>query len=241
LPSRVERALAELTAWGCVTADSFEGLRALLVPEEKRAPFGTSERHRRNKTVTSVEFAGRWSLLRTLPPKDLEAQKPIMAGREEAIEAFARALLRRYGIVSRRILERESLSASWFELIRVYRRLEARGEIRGGYFVSGLSGEQFAMPEAIGLLRSIRKMATKGELIAISGADPLNLAGILTSGPRIAAIAAHRILLRDGVPVAALKAGQVFSLERQSEEQDHAIERAVRVGSMPPALRPYYA
>jgi ATP-dependent Lhr-like helicase len=241
LPSRVERALAELTAWGCVTADSFEGLRALLVPEEKRAPFGTTERHRRNRTVTSVEFAGRWSLLRMPQPKDLETQKPVIAGREEAIEAFARMLLRRYGVVSRRILERESLSASWFELIRVYRRLEARGEIRGGYFVSGLSGEQYAMPEAIGLLRSIRKMAPKGELIAISGADPLNLAGILTSGPRVAAITAHRILLRDGVPVAALKAGQVFSLEHQSEEQDRVIERAIRVGSMQPALRPYYA
>jgi ATP-dependent Lhr-like helicase len=241
LPSRVERALAELTAWGCVTADSFEGLRALLVPEEKRAPFGTSERRRRNKTVTSVEFAGRWSLLRMPRPEDLKAQKPTIAGREEAVEAFARVLLRRYGVVSRRILERESLSASWFELIRVYRRLEARGEIRGGYFVSFLSGEQFAMPEAIGLLRSIRKTAAKDELIAISGADPLNLAGVLTLGPRIAAITAHRILLRDGVPIAALKAGQISPLERQSEEQDHVIERAIRVGSMPPTLRPYYA
>ena len=241
LPSRVERALAELTAWGCVTADSFEGLRALLVPEEKRSPFGISERHRRNKMVTSVEFAGRWSLLRILQPKDLEAQKPIIAGREEAIEAFARVLLRRYGVVTRRILERESLSVSWFELIQFYRRLEARGEIRGGYFVSGLSGEQFAMPEAIGLLRSTRKTTAKHELIAISGADPLNLAGILTSGPRIATITAHRILLRDGIPIAALKAGQLTALGPQSQEHDHVIERAIRVGSMPPALRPYYA
>jgi ATP-dependent Lhr-like helicase len=176
-----------------------------------------------------------------LQPKDLEAQKPIIAEREEAIEVFARVLLRRYGVVSRRMLERESLSASWFELIRVYRRLEARGEIRGGHFVSALSGEQYALPEAIGLLRSIRKTTAKNELIAISGADPLNLAGILTSGPRIAAIAAHRILLRDGVPIAALKAGQVFSLDCQSEEPGNAIERAIRVGSMQPALRPYYA
>jgi ATP-dependent Lhr-like helicase len=97
------------------------------------------------------------------------------------------------------------------------------------------------MPEAIGLLRSIRKTPAKDELIAISGADPLNLAGILTSGPRIAAITAHRILLRDGVPIAALKAGQVTGLERQSEEQDLLIERAIRVGSMSPTLRPYYA
>jgi ATP-dependent Lhr-like helicase len=242
LPSRAERALAELTAWGCVTADSFEGLRALLVPEEKRAPFGTSERRKQSKTLTSVEFAGRWSLLRKLQANDLEAQAPAAAaGREEAIETFARVLLQRYGIVFRRILERESLNASWFELIRVYRRFEARGEIRGGYFVSGVSGEQFARPEAIGLLRSIRKTEAKGELIAISGADPLNLAGILIPGPRIAAITAHRILLRDGIPVAALKAGQVTALEGHTEEQDRVIERALRVGSLAPALRPYYA
>src|SRR5207248_5376436 len=110
--------------------------------------------------------------------------------REAAIEIFARILLRRYGIVFRRLLERESFKVSWYELGRVYRRLEARGEIRGGHFVSGISGEQFALPEAIGLLRSIRKSPTKGELIVISGADPLNLVGVLTPGPRVAAITA---------------------------------------------------
>ena len=241
LPSRVEQALAELTARGCVTADSFEGLRALLVPEEKRTPFGAAERRRQHRSVTSVEFAGRWSLLRKPQPTDLEAQRDDVEGREEAIEAFARVLLRRYGVVSRRMIERESLRVSWFELIRVYRRLEARGEIRGGYFVGGLSGEQFARPEAIGLLRSIRRTRAKDELIAISGADPLNLAGILTPGPRVPAITAHRILLRDGVPVAALKAGQMIALVREPGELDSALERALRVGSMSPELRPYYA
>jgi ATP-dependent helicase Lhr and Lhr-like helicase len=240
LPSRVEQALAELTAGGCVTADSFEGLRALLVPEDKRTPFGAAERRRQHRSVTSVEFAGRWSLLRVPQPRDLEAQAHHVEGREEAIEALARVLLRRYGVVSRRMIERESLRVSWFELIRVYRRLEARGEIRGGYFVNGLSGEQFARPEAIGLLRSIRRARAKDELIAISGADPLNLAGILTPGPRIPAIKAHRVLLRDGVPVAALKAGQVIALEREAGEPDGILERALRVGSMSPELRRYY-
>jgi ATP-dependent Lhr-like helicase len=234
LPSRIEQTLAELTARGCVTADSFEGLRALLVPAEKRAPFSSTEKRRHHKSVTSVEFAGRWSLLR--PPTNENGE-----GREDAIEAFARVLLRRYGIVFRRMLERESLKISWFELGRIYRRLEARGEIRGGYFVSGVSGEQFALPEAIGLLRSIRKAAAKGELIAISGADPLNLAGILSPGLRIAAITAHRILLRDGLPIAALKAGKVIAFEDESEKPDQIIERALRVGKMLPALRPYYA
>jgi ATP-dependent Lhr-like helicase len=142
--------------------------------------------------------------------------------------------------VFRRILEKESINVSWFELVRIYRRLEARGEIRGGYFISGVSGEQFALPEAIGSLRSIRRTPGKGELIAISGADPLNLAGILTPGPRVAAISTNRILLRDGIPIAALKAGEIITLEREAGESGPTIERALRVGNMSPSLRPYY-
>jgi ATP-dependent helicase Lhr and Lhr-like helicase len=176
-----------------------------------------------------------------LAPAASEAEAAGNAGRQESIEAFARVLLRRYGVVSRRIAEKESLHVPWFELIRVFRRLEARGEIRGGYFVGGLSGEQFARPEAIGLLRSIRKTAGRGELIAISAADPLNLVGVLAPGPRVAAITAHRILLRDGVPIAALKAGQVIALDRQTAEPERSIESALRVGTMPSKLRPYYA
>jgi ATP-dependent Lhr-like helicase len=144
-------------------------------------------------------------------------------------------------VVSRRISEKESLHVSWFELIRVFRQLEARGETRGGYFVGGLSGEQFARPEAIGLLRSIRKAKAKGEFIAISAADPLNLIGILTPGPRIPAVTSHRILLRDGVPIAALRAGQVIELERQRMEAGRSIQNALLVGTLPPKLRPYYA
>jgi ATP-dependent helicase Lhr and Lhr-like helicase len=241
LPSRVERALAELAARGYVTADGFEGLRALLLPEDKRAPFRGALRRKHHKSVTSVEFGGRWSLLRRMLTVPCEAEAPGSVGREESIEVFARVLLRRYGVVSRRIAEKESLHVSWFELIRVFRRLEARGEVRGGYFVGGLSGEQFARPEAIGLLRSIRKAKAKGELVAISAADPLNLVGILTPSPRIAAVGAHRILLRDGVPIAALKAGQVFALERQTAEPERSIKDALRVGTMSPKLRPYYA
>jgi ATP-dependent helicase Lhr and Lhr-like helicase len=241
LPSRVERALAELTAQGCVTADGFEGLRALLLPEQKRAPFGIAQRRRHHKSISSVEFGGRWTLLRKMLPADFEARAPGKAERQEAIEMFARVLLRRYGVVARRIVENESLKVPWFELIRAFRRFEARGEVRGGYFVGGLSGEQFARPEAIGLLRSIRKKTVSGELVAISAADPLNLVGVLTSGPRIAAITAHRILLRDGVPIAALKAGQLIALDRQPAELDRTVESALRVGSMPIKLRPYYA
>jgi ATP-dependent Lhr-like helicase len=246
LPSRAEQALAELVAQGWVTADSFEGLRALLLPQDKRAPFADLGRKRRHKTVSSVEFAGRWSLLRgpavereNNSASDLHSAR--QPARDEALETFARVLLRRYGVVFRRLLERESLKVSWYELGRIYRRLEARGEIRGGHFVGGVGGEQFALPEAIGLMRSIRKSPSTGEHLAISGADPLNLAGILTPGRRVASIACNRLLLRDGVPVAALEAGEVERLETEDREPNDLLNRALRVGSMPAGLRPYYA
>jgi ATP-dependent helicase Lhr and Lhr-like helicase len=238
LPSRVENAIAELAASGWVTSDSFEGLRALLVPDDKKQPFTPSRQRRHHRAVTSIEFAGRWSALRH-PDRKAEP------ARDESLEIYAQTLLRRYGVVFRRMLERESLGVSWFEVLRVYRRLEARGEIRGGYFVSGVSGEQFALPEAVGLLRSIRRNRARNEqeseFITISGADPLNLAGILTPGLRIPAITAHRVLLRDGVPVAALKADQLVCFESEGIKPDHRLERALRVGTLSPALRPYYA
>ena len=263
LPSRAEQALGELAGLGWVTADSFEGLRALLIPSEKRAPFADLERKRRHKTVTSIEFAGRWSLLRgkvgqasRLPSAGLEAEEshvsvrtgdlsgagetPALHPRDDAVEAYARVLLRRYGVMFRRLLEKESLNVTWFELGRAYRRLEARGEIRGGHFVGGVSGEQFALPEAIGMLRSLRKAKPARELGAISAVDPLNLAGILTPGPRITAITTNRILLRDGQPVAALEAGRIIQFEAGAGEHQPLIERSLKIGSLAPSLRPYY-
>jgi ATP-dependent Lhr-like helicase len=134
--------------------------------------------------------AGRWSLLPD-PAADVDVQ--------------ARAFLRRYGIVFRRMLTRESNAAPWRELARVYRRLEARGEIRGGRFVNGMSGEQFALPEAVERLREIRRTEPDGKLIVVSAADPLNLAGILTPDDRVRAIPANRIAYRDGVAVSVME------------------------------------
>jgi ATP-dependent Lhr-like helicase len=139
------------------------------------------------------------------------------------------------------LLERETLSASWFDLGRVYRRLEARGEIRGGHFVNGVGGEQFALPEAIGLLRSLRKTCPTGEMIVLNATDPLNLHGVLAPGPRIPAFASNRILFRDGVAIAALAAGEVVRLDDSANEGEHAIKQTLSVGSLPAALRPYYA
>jgi ATP-dependent helicase Lhr and Lhr-like helicase len=241
LPSQVEEALSQLAALGLVTSDSFDGLRALLVPSNKRPTFGRNPTKRRRRTnLASIEFAGRWSLL----PRSSGSLAAMSASngagpREAAIEKFARVLLRRYGVVFRRLLEREGFPVTWYELGRIYRRCEARGEIRGGYFVGGVSGEQFALSEAIGLLRSIRKSSSNGELITLSAADPLNLQGILTPGARVPAFTANRILFRAGLPIAALESREIRTL---SDEHfpDLQIENALRIGKLRPSLRPYY-
>jgi ATP-dependent Lhr-like helicase len=255
LPSQVEEALSQLAALGLVTSDSFDGLRALLVPSNKRPTFGRAGGKRRRRTnLASIEFAGRWSLFRSrwkqIPPNNFDAVNSAEdsgcinasngAGpREAAIEKFARVLLRRYGIVFRRLLERESFPVTWYKLGRIYRRWEAHGEIRGGYFVGGVSGEQFALPEAIGLLRSIRKSSSNGELITLSAADPLNLQRVLTPGARIPAFTGNRILFRDGLPIAALESGEIRKLS-QEHIPDLQIENALRIGRLRPSLRPYY-
>src|SRR6516225_6400954 len=126
-------------------------------------------------------------------------------------------------------------AVTWYELGRTYRRWEARGEIRGGYFVGGVSGEQFALPEAIGLLRSVRKSSSNGVLITLSAADPLNLHGIVTPGKRIPAFTANRLLFRDGLPVAALESGEIRKLSDECIS-DLQIENALRVGKLRPSL-----
>jgi ATP-dependent Lhr-like helicase len=252
LPSQVEETLSQLAALGFVTSDSFDGVRALLLPSDKRPTFGRNEGKRRRKTnLASIEFAGRWSLLRRQLASDSQPPRnaALASSRDAAMEKFARLLLHRYGVVFRRLLERENFAVTWYELGRIYRRWEARGEIRGGYFVGGISGEQFALPEAIGLLRSIRKALPKDELITLSAADPLNLQGILTPGPRIAALTANRILFRDGLPLAALEAGEVRTLVTgrvratglsNDSISDSQIETALKIGKLRASLRPYY-
>ncbi len=137
--------------------------------------------------------------------------KPLV-GRSDAIEAQAWSLIRRYGVIFRRLLTREAIAAPWRELARVYRRLEARGEIRSGRFVSGMSGEQFALPRAVERLREVRRTPRDGRLLTISTADPLNLVGIVTSGERIRTATRNRLVYRDGVPLAVLEGDEVREL-----------------------------
>jgi ATP-dependent Lhr-like helicase len=196
---QVEEALGELVAWGLVTADSFSGLRVLVTPPSRRRGF----RGRTRRRGPSFDSAGRWALLDVVP-LNLSAE-----GRREAVEHAGRSLLRRYGVVCRAVLARENNMPSWRELLAVFRRWEARGEIRGGRFVDALGGEQFALLEAVKLLRDTRRADSRGDWVVLSAADPLNLAGVLTPGGRVPAVHNHRIAYLDGIPIASLTAGRV--------------------------------
>jgi ATP-dependent Lhr-like helicase len=178
-------AIVTLAARGLATSDSFAGARAITRRLRQQTPFDRRQ-----------DLAGRWSAMTAV----ISPQ-----ARDEAVDTQARALLERYGIVFRAVLGRETNAATWRELTRVYRRLEARGEIRGGRFVAGASGEQFALSGAVERLREVRRGGADGRLITISGVDPLNLTGVLTSGDRIRAITSTRIVYRDGVALAALE------------------------------------
>jgi ATP-dependent Lhr-like helicase len=208
LRQQAEEALAELVAQGLATSDSFGGLRALLVPSSQRRPI-TGAKRRGRVLPFNIESGGRWSLVRRPSPDQIDETM-----RSAAVEHAAQALLRRYGVVFFRMLGREGgWLPAWRDLVRVYRRLEARGEIRGGRFVAGFSGEQYALPEAVGLLRETRRRPHSDQWVSLSAADPLNLLGVLTPGPRLAALTGNRVVFRDGLPVATLAGGKVEFLD----------------------------
>jgi ATP-dependent Lhr-like helicase len=169
--------------------------------------------------------AGRWSVLRRVQREAggaREVQVPLPPRRDrhdsDVVELCARQLLRRYGVVFHKLLERETSLPPWRDLLYQLRRLEARGEIRGGRFVAGFSGEQYALPEAVGQLRAIRRKPPGGQFLRVSGTDPLNLAGITTPGEKIAAVATNRILYRNGIPIAARVGGELVELHPSAPE-----------------------
>jgi ATP-dependent Lhr-like helicase len=193
LPTEVEEGLWELVAAGLVTADGFDNLRALMDPRRRRAEG--RERSRRPR-----HSAGRWSLLRNVIHHPISA----LSAQHFPAESIARQLLRRYGVVFRDLLARESLVQSWREVLVQYRRMELKGEVRGGRFVSGFVGEQFALPEAVESLRAARKRNESGPAshdIKLSASDPLNLAGIILPGPRVPAVPSNFVVFRDGAVV----------------------------------------
>ncbi len=232
LHTELEEALAELVARGAAHADSFIGLRALLTPSERRKPVSTGKRWRRGARY-GVEDAGRWALVNKGIPDAGESERPS--------EHIAMSLLRRYGVVFWRLLEREAnWLPTWRELLRVYHRLEARGEIRGGRFVAGFSGEQFALPEAVGLLRDLRRTTLSETLLSLCGADPLNLVGILTPDAKVPALTTNRVLYRDGLPIAVRVGGTVQFLQKLESKAEWEATKAVQkqpISLLPDFLR----
>ena len=220
LPTQTQEALGELVSLGLVTADGFTGLRALLTPDWKR-----QRRGRRAAAAYSMEAAGRWTVLPQAPE-------------DHDVESVAWALLRRWGVVFRSVIDREGDLPPWYALLRVYRRLEAQGLIRGGRFVGGFAGEQYALPEAVTALRKTRRRPKTGELVSISAADPLNLVGILTPGHRVPATPKNRILLRDGVPIAFREGSETHFLEEPADER-WALTQALRRQPIPRAVQAY--
>jgi ATP-dependent helicase Lhr and Lhr-like helicase len=212
--ARVRQALAVLAVAGLVVSDGFAGVRAVT----------RTLRHRKQPPDRRQSPVGRWSAT---------GADVAEADREAAIEQQARTLLARYGIVFRRLLARETNAATWRSLTTVYRRLEARGEIRGGRFVSGMSGEQFALPEAVERVREMRRSGRTGRLISISAVDPLNLTGILTSDERIRSLTANRLVYRDGVALAALEGEYMRPLADIEPAAASAVATALTGRSLP--------
>jgi ATP-dependent Lhr-like helicase len=208
--------IAELVATGAISSDGFEGLRAIVGSAPNRAAA------RLNRASAS----GRWFLVR----KPTERSE-----RSEAVETFAWTLLRRYGVIFRRLLTREAIDVPWRDLARVYRRLEARGEIRGGRFVAGMSGEQFALPDAVERLREVRRSKPDDRLITISGADPLNLTGIITGDEPIRSSASTRVVYRNGVAVAAME-GDMLRTFGNLDADTAADAAAVAAGRRVPVI-----
>jgi len=195
LAAEVEQGLWELVAAGVVTADGFDNLRALVDPRRRRAEG--RERHRSPRHA-----GGRWALLRTPNANPVSRSQPTTTS---FMEPMARQLLRRYGVVFRDLLGRESSSIAWRDLLVQYRRLELQGEIRGGRFVSGFVGEQFALSEAVESMRALRKSGFGlPHEVKLSAVDPLNLAGVILPGPRIPSVSTNFLVIKDGVIIRTL-------------------------------------
>jgi ATP-dependent Lhr-like helicase len=187
-------------------------------------------RHKRRLALFGMADAGRWALVRRLSAQSAERK-------DEAVEQIVRTLLRRWGVIFWKLLTREAdWLPPWRDILSCCRRLEARGEIRGGRFVAGFSGEQFATSEAIGLLRDVRRKPPTGAYVSFSAADPLNLIGILTPGARLASLAGNRLLFRDGLPVATLAAGEIQYLEELQPKDQWEAQVALLRRHVPAAL-----
>ena len=226
LRTQCESVLGELAAAGVITADSFGGLRALLAPATRRNHHGS----RRIRSSSVFDNAGRWDLL----PKVDKSDTDHLDTDADEINTIVRSLLNRYGVVFKRVLERETTLPPWRYLLWALRRLEARGEVRGGRFVDGFSGEQFALPEAVDMLRRAHRQADEGEITAVSACDPLNLVGIIVPGLRIPALVSNQLAYVDGDLVGVRLGSEV----RIVKEVTPGIETRVRTALIKRAPAP---
>ncbi len=215
LKVELEDALSQLAAQGLVSSDSFAGFRALALRTGPKPVYRSrASRGYGGGGHGALDNAGRWSLVRDGAP---------LEDPWEAVQYIAQVLLKRYGVVFRQLLDVESNVPSWRELHYIYRRMEARGEVRGGRFVKGFFGEQLALPEAVGALRRIENKHD-GTLLSINAADPLNLSGVICT-QRAPALSKNRILFRGGKPIATLTAGNISWLEPVGEQEQWAAQQ----------------
>jgi ATP-dependent Lhr-like helicase len=226
LEPQLEQGLAELVAQGLVSADAFSPLRWLIRPEsEKRRKQRQAGRRRLG---VRGGLLGRWSLAQTRSGSRAAPPDAELFPDQARLAAVCEALLLRYGVVFRAVLERESLAPPWRHLLRYLRRMEDRGEVHGGRFVDGFSGEQFALPEAVGLLRRHESAPGGPRRVVISAADPLNLGGIVTPGAKTPARPGNRILLSGGLPVARIQGDELELMQRDADVTLADAERHLR-------------
>ena len=239
LHDHLDDALGELVTRGVLTADGFAGLRS-LVGEKSSLSRRPARQKVERKRITKAAV-GRWSIRATVTSSEptasdqnAESRSAIAVRERQIVEDWAWQLLRRWGVIFRDLLTREDGAPNWFELLQVLRRLEARGEIRGGRFIAGVAGEQFALTDSVQQLRRLRDEGPTQELIVLSGADPLNLVGIVTSQERIPRTASNRVAYLDGIPVAAMQGGEITWLAETAREMMAVVQERLRQKSLLP-------
>ncbi|MGI9250088.1 MAG: DEAD/DEAH box helicase [Pseudohongiellaceae bacterium] len=240
LRTQLEEGLAELVSGGYVNSDSYTGLRALLTPAHRK----TDSRHRRGRRVMfGIEDAGRWSLLKR--PGTEQEQSPSREWNyltEEQLERLITVYLQRWGVLFRGLLERESFAPPWRVLLPLLRRMELRGILRGGRFVAGVGGEQFAHNEIVDQLRKLNKTEpdpSRPVHISLSATDPLNLINLILPNHKLPRLAQNRVLFRDGIPIAMLESGNTTFLRPIQQDQQWPLQQALVKRTFPPQLRSY--
>lgn len=226
LKSQIEDALIELVSAGLVTSDSFTGLRTLLIPDK----YYTERR--KGKVIFNLQQAGRWWLLLS---SDYKTPDDDYAGK------VAMMLLKRYGVVFRKLAEKEKLLFLWYDMLKIYRKMEAQGTIRGGRFVDGFGGEQYALPEAVSALRSLKNKESAEVLVSVSASDPMNLTGYITPGRRIASFHGNRILYNNGNPVAFKEGKEIGFFGNPDQGMQWNLMKMLVHRDVQPELRPYLA